>query len=322
MSDIFGKIKYIQKGIDFYKEATNNIIDIYLNLQVRDIIENENIQVDMIFKYHNREKVFLLLKPTIIEDKMKELTGEIINKFKKRCSNVEEFIKRFPNMEKYQLKDEIDILTEINQLEIPQKINDYIQFIFKNIDKNKFNKEELIKIENKIFDYILNKLYNKLYPAYPHKTDLDILKNCHKLSWTESKHFIEKKQNKENNYDIFMDDIKQLFDNLEKEKSPRKKLIIIDDIFKTVSNIISFNGQDEKGGGADDLMAILLYIFVRVEPKQIYSDLQYIQLFMKDKTGAKQYQIVHLSNICEIMKNISHEQLYGVTEEEFNKRSN
>ena len=138
----------------------------------------------------------------------------------------------------------------------------------------------------------------------------------------ESKHFIEKKQNKENNYDIFMDDIRQNFKNLEKEKSPRKKLIIIEDIFKTVSNIISFNGQDEKGGGADDLMAILLYLLVRVQPKKIYSDIEYIKLFMIDKTGAKQYQMVHLSNICEIMKNISHEQLYGVTEEEFNQKCN
>ena len=33
-----------------------------------------------------------------------------------------------------------------------------------------------------------------------------------------------------NNYDIFMDDVKQLFDKLDKEKSPRKKILIISEI--------------------------------------------------------------------------------------------
>ena len=323
MSDCFGKIKYIQKGIDFYLEVKKNIIDIDLNLKVRNIIENRSIPVEMSFKFNNREKEFLLLKPTIAEHKMEELTGLQIKKNKRICLNIEQFIKYFPNFVKMQLKDEIEILSVIDQLQIPKKLNDYIFLISNNINKDKlFNKEEFIKVKAKIFDYILNKLYNKLYPAYPEKTDIIILRNCFKLSWTESKHFIEKKQNKENNYDIFMDDIKQNFTNLEKEKSPRKKLIIIDDIFKTISNIISFNGQDEKGGGADDLMAILLYLLVRVQPKKIYSDIEYVKLFMLDKTGAKQYQIVHLSNICEIMKNISHEQLYGVTQEEFNQKCN
>ena len=80
------------------------------------------------------------------------------------------------------------------------------------------------------------------------------------LSWTEPKHFIE--DVKDNNYDIFMDDIKQLFMKLLNEKSPRKKIIIIKEIFQTIAKVVTFNDQANKSG-ADDNVNILLYIFVR-----------------------------------------------------------
>ena len=322
MSDCFGKIKYIKKAIDYYIQAKNNINDIDLNLKVQNIIENENIPIEISFKYNNIEKEFLLLKPPIIEHKIEELMLLQYKKNKRICLNIEQFIKYFPNFVKWQLKNEIEILNVINELGIPKKINDYINYIVTNINKDKiFNKDEFIKAKEKLFDYMLNKLYYKLYPAYPEKKDIDLLTNCYKLSWTESHNFIEKKNNKEHkNYDMFMDEIKEFFTKLEKEKSPRKKLLIINDIFNTINNILKFNGQNEKDGGADILTAILMYIFVRVQPNRIYSDIQFIKLFIIDKTNIQQYQLDNLENICINLKNITHEQLCGITEEEFNQK--
>ena len=139
-----------------------------------------------------------------------------------------------------------------------------------------------------IFNFILNKLYEKLYPAYPSNDDLLILKNCVQLSWIEPKHLILNAKN--NNYDIFMDDIKQFFTELEKEKSPKKKFKIIMDIFTTISKIIAFNGGESRPG-ADDNISLLLYIFVRVIPKKIYSDIEYMKLFIKDNNGTEDNQL-------------------------------
>ena len=100
-----------------------------------------------------------------------------------------------------------------------------------------------------------------------------------------------------------MDDIKQFFNEFEKEKSPRKKFKIIMDIFLTISKIITFNGGENKPG-ADDNISLLLYIFVRVQPKKIYSDIEYMRLFIKENNGKEDNQLTHLINKIIIIKTI------------------
>ena len=159
-----------------------------------------------------------------------------------------------------------------------QRINDYINFISEKINKKDFSADEQKIIKEKIYDFILSKLYDKLYPQNPDTTDLNILNTCKMLSQTKPKHFIE--DVKDNNYDIFMDDIKQLFMKLLNEKSPRKKRIIINEIFQTIAKVITFNDQANKSG-ADDNINILLYIFIKIQPKMIKTDIDYINLFLK-----------------------------------------
>ena len=204
-------------------------------------------------------------------------------------------------------------------MEIPNKIVKYINYIINIISKDKtYTKQEFLKIKVKLFDYILIKLYDKLYPAYPEDADLEILKNCYKLSWIESKHFIKDKE--KNNYDIFIDDIKQLFTELENNKSPRKKLIAIGEIYKTVDKIIKFNGGKKDSGGAEEILNILLYLIVRSRPKKIYSDIKYVKLFLSENNGVKDFQLTHLISICNILKDITYEKLNGVTEQEFKEK--
>ena len=116
-----------------------------------------------------------------------------------------------------------------------------------------------------------------------------------------------------------MDDIKQSFNEFEKEKSPRKKFLIIKNIFQTISKIITFNGAGEEDIGADDNLSILLYVFIKVRPKKINSDIEYLKLFVKDNNGTEDNQITHLITVCEAMKKIDHTHLFDITEEEYNK---
>ena len=320
MSDCFGKIKYTKKAIDYNNKMMKLIIDIDLNEKVKDIIENKKMPVEMQFKFNDNEKVFKLYDPTIAERQISDLFMGEVNRNSRICLTIEHFIKYFPNLVKIQLLKGINILKEIKDLRITKKINDYIIFISNNITKEKlFTKDELKIVKDKIFNFILNKLYEKLYPAYPSNDDLLILKNCVQLSWIEPKHLILNAKN--NNYDIFMDDIKQFFTELEKEKSPKKKFKIITDIFMTISKIIAFNGGESRPG-ADDNISLLLYIFVRVIPKKIYSDIEYMKLFIKDNNGTEDNQLTQLVTVCEAMKNINYNHLFDVTEEEYLKNCN
>ena len=316
MSDCFGKIKYCKKSIEYYKQLKKCITDIDLNEKLNEIIENKKIPIEMKFIFTDKQKLFSIYAPSVGEKQMSELFMGEVNKNCRICLNIDEFIKYFPNLVKIQLLKGINILKEIENMKMIKNINDYLTSISKILKKEKtFNQDEYVIIQEKIFDFILTKLYDKLYPAYPSNDDLLILKSCLELSWIEPKHLIENAKN--NNYDIFMDDIKQFFTEFEKEKSPRKKFKIIMEIFQTISKIISFNGEDG-GNGADDNIAILMYIFTKVQPKNICSDIEYMKLFIKDKNGTEDNQITHLITVCEGLKNMNHSRLFNVTEEEYN----
>ena len=122
-----------------------------------------------------------------------------------------------------------------------------------------------------------------------------------------------------NNYNIFMDDVKQLFDKLEKEKSPRKKILIISEIFGTMVKIKIFNMEQS---GVDDILNILVFIFVQVKPKYIYTDIQYIELFINKTNGNIQSQFAIMKSACNFITNITSKNLLGISEEEFNKKFN
>ena len=317
MSDCFGKIKYTKKAIDYNNKLMKLLIDIDLNEKVKDIIESKKMPVEMQFKFSDKKKIFKLYDPTVGERQISELFMGEVNHNCRICLTINHFIKYFPNMAKIQLLKGINLFKEIKDLRINKKINDYIVFICNIITKEKlFTKEELKIVKEKIFHFILTKLYEKLYPAYPSDVDILILKNCIQLSWIEPKHLISNSKN--NNYDIFMDDLKQYFTEFEKEKSPRIKFKIIRDIFLTISKIITFNGGESKPG-ADDNLSLLLYIFVRVKPQKIYSDIEYMKLFIKDNNGTEDNQLTYLITVCEAMEKINYTYLFDVTEQEYCK---
>ena len=315
MSDCFGKMKNIRKDINYFNQAKAATIDINLNQKVKNIIENKYIPIEMLFKNNKGNNEFII---NILSDK-KELPTKDINPSYKICRNVEKFIKYFPNFVKLQQIKHFILFDEINNLEVAKRINDYIDFISEKINKKDFNANEQKIIKEKIYDFILSKLYDKLYPQNPDTTDLNILNTCKKLSWTEPKHFIE--DVKDNNYDIFMDDIKQLFMKLLNEKSPRKKRIIINEIFQTIAKVITFNDQTNKSG-ADDNVNILLYIFIKIQPKMIKTDIDYINLFFKDDLGLEDQQLSQLITVCNILGDFKAKYLIGVSEDEYVKNCN
>ena len=312
MSDCFGKIKYTQKGIDFYNKAKDLIIDINLNEKVNDIIENKNITVLMEFKLNERESLFKLTEYDIIGNRLKELERSSSNS-RRTCQNINSFISNFPNFVKLQAVKGIDILNELRHLKIPQKINDYLTFVYRLLDKDKrFNKEEMEILKEKIFDHVMKKLYDKIYPKKQSQVDKLIYDNCIKFSLVEAKHIIEKSKN--NNYDIFMDNLMQSFTNLDLEKSPKKKYQVVIEIFQTILKLKKFN--DENDISADENIEILIYIFIKIQPKQIHTNIEYMKLFI----GDKDVQLVHLTSVCKLLKEFSYNHLIGIDENEYRQR--
>ena len=155
----------------------------------------------------------------------------------------------------------------------------------------------------------MKKLYDKIYPKKQSQADKLIYDNCLKLSWVEAKHIITKAKN--NNYDIFMDNLKQSFTNLDLEKSPKKKYQAVIEIFQTILKLKKFN--DENDISTDDNIEILVYLFIKIQPKQIQTNIEYMKLFI----GDKDVQLTHLTSVCRVFKDFKYTHLIDVNENEY-----
>ena len=124
--------------------------------------------------------------------------------------------------------------------------------------------------------------------------------------------------------DSFLPEVILYFKKIQIEKSPRRKLLNMSKIFKTISNLLDFNSGEEKVDiGVDDQMPILNYSFIKAQPERIYSNCKYMELYIGDKSSKEEgSQLSQLMGICMYVKDINYNSLIDVTEEEFNLKCN
>ena len=180
------------------------------------------------------------------------------------------------------------------------------------MDVNKY--EELYK--NNIRDYIMNKIYEKIYPLEPHENDAVIYKKTMKLSWVEPNLLI----NKDYIFDNILPDILNEFNKISEEKSPYKKLNCIKKIIQYTTNIIQFNERLDKEIGADDINPVLNYIFIKAHPFRIFSDIDFIKTFI-DKSGDMDGSLTIIEGMYDLILN-SNAKSFNLTPEEYQKKCN
>ena len=82
---------------------------------------------------------------------------------------IKKIIKKLTNIIIYQELQDVDIFEIQKNLEFSQNINKYIKIISENINEDHKNGFNLI-IE-KIYDYIMSKIYDKIFPIEPYEED-------------------------------------------------------------------------------------------------------------------------------------------------------
>ena len=160
----------------------------------------------------------------------------------------------------------------------------------------------------------MEQLYNKLFPKLSLISDIKIFENSCRHIWVEFQNLI--KENKNYIFDDYLPDTINYFKKFEKEKSPRKKLLYLNNIFKCICNLAELNG--EKIEGADDEMPLLYYSLINSKCKRIYSSCKYTELFLGDKeTKIEGSQLTKIIAICEKIKNASYNDFYNLTESDY-----
>ena len=312
----FEYFKEIQKEKVYYKNILNIITDIDLNKNIQTIIQKEKIYLYLRDDDKDYNKFFKLLKKE--NEKFFSSLFEKENQIKKIYSNtVNQFINNIPNITNFELNDFIDIYQYIEDNKRPEIIDNYM-ILLKNNLKTKINigEKKLNDIYNKIYDYIMEKLYYKLFPKEPDLIDINIFQNCYKHSWIELQNLIGKPKNYI--FENYLPDTIKYFQQFIIEKSPRKKLLCIQQIFNCIYNLGKLNGDNVNG--VDDEMPLLNYAFIKSKPQKIYSNCKYTELFLGNKkTEIEGNQLTKILGICEQMRNISYENLFNIDKNDYIK---
>ena len=328
MSIFIDKMKYAKRNKTYFNKTKEIYMDIELNNIANNIIMKEPINVSLYFKFNDKKREFNVFEETVKEkqlDFLDSFTFKDNSEKGKICKTIEQFTKNFPNLIKRvslegQVIDENDIgILELQkEIELPKKLKIFFNIVSDHLKNIVKNENELHTMNNKIYDYVMSKIYHRIYPKEKHIFDDQILQKVCKLSWIEPQNIIKGKT--QFNFDLIMPDINKYFNLIRNEKSPRKKLINLDNIFSSINRLLIFNGATKVG--VDDQIPLLTYCFIKTRPIMIYTDCKFMQLYIGDKKNkGEDNQLTQMITICDFINASKAQSFFNVDEEEFNRKS-
>ena len=241
--------------------------------------------------------------------------NNIANEDSKKCKE-----KLIPNFRNYEGK-----IDDIVQLEEDCLMSEALKAYFQKLKKvvraekiiKRFSKDETDSIIIELENHILYKLYDRLYPMKPSKLDEKFFRKCCRLSFIKPHNIITDKNIYNEQLWKFSIDYLNEINN---KYTPQDKLKVVLKAFAILQNSITFSsGKNELG--VDDTIKPLIYILIQAQPKNIFTNYNYCQLFLNDNLSKTQYGILmsQLYMIMNIIKDMKYSDLIGVTEDQFGK---
>ena len=315
------KLKFLSSSTKQLMKSKLLVQKIDINQIIKSHIEEEAIPVEVDFQYDDNIKKLKIEKSKIkippdsdfLEDPKKGLI----------MKTIAVFTKKFPNLLRHHqyFQSNEDFFSMLKELQLPKRLNEYFDIIESHFNKKKKqtrdSKYDYAGFKNELMDYVMKKLYEKIYPQDPSIDDTEAFKKFVMLSWTEPKHFINKKTNYV--YDSFLPDVIAHFRQIHQEKTPQKKMECVKKIFVLINSVIKFNDREGECG-ADDSTSILTYSLVQASPFFIYTDLKFLELFYENQMkGLEGNQLSQLLLACNLITKLD-AKTFKMDEKEFNQK--
>ena len=278
INSIKSKVIFINKSLNYYEENGKVINDIIINENIKKLIKEIPILIDFKFIYDDEEKIFILNKSMI---KTNNFEGDIIYNKKSdlyTIKTIETLIKFFPNLTDYfsiMCLSPLDIIKEIS---INKKLKEYFDLIKITLtNKSSMEKDNYDELyQEKIINYVMDKIYEKIYPSVPNPQDLNILNIIRRIP----KSYLENLVNKNYNYENLIPDVTLLFQKINNSRTPLGKLNCLKEILDYITNAIAFKtGKKVNSLGADDTIPALIYFLINAKPYMIITDIEFIKTF-------------------------------------------
>ena len=311
---------------NYYQNYIKLLDDKIYNDKVKDFVEKSCCPVEVVFCYDDEEQIFDLRKSNINKKYFKD--SDILEYPKDDkfiFKTVLSFSKYFPDLNVYQDAMDINPLKLIEVLFLNTKLFNYFNiiksyFIQENKDCEPNTYDQIY--DEKIKNYVMNRIYKKIYPREIENNDSQLFQKTMHLSWVEPQMLIPQ--------DITMDELDKVlpeileeFKKLNKANSPFIKFKCFKKIFDFILYLINFNDEGEgkkRELGAEDIAPYLNFVLIRACPVRIFTDIEFVKLFMKNNEELP-CDLVHVYKMCEYILDSTHE-TYNVSENEYIKKCN
>ena len=324
LSVIFEKLEFAERGKLFYIENQKLLMDIKLKERAKEIVYKKFIPVSIEFSWKGVNGIFKIEPADFkIEDKnnLDKINYYQNSRNKILALTIDDFTKKFPNLRIYQDYQDIDPFVIQKKLNFSEKFEKYFQIIFYYLNTNNKNLENeskynMTQIKEIIFDFVMNRLYDKIFPAELDEKDSKIYQKSFNLSWVKPSHFLG--DQKQYVLGSFLNYVNNYFKQLSSEKSTRKKLEILDKIINNISFFYKFNDKTEIG--VDDILPVLSFAMIKAQPFRLYSNISYMKMYSKlGNFFVEGNKFEEFEAAMEFIINIKYNHLKGVTEEEYKK---
>ena len=231
---------------------------------------------------------------------------------------IQDMIKNFPNFREYE-NDYDNILDIEEKANIHGAIKNYFiemgEVVGENeLIKKKMDKTELINIKCLLENYVLNQLFDKLFPTLISETDLFIYKRCERLAFLSPENVVE---NKEVINEKLLNEAIKAFEQLDEKLTPLDKLKCFEKGISIINNSISFN-TGKNALGTDDMLQPCIYAMIKAKPKNLATNAQYCNLYLNNSIpGIYGHICSNLEMVTDALKKLNYTKLYGISEEQF-----
>ena len=250
-----------------------------------------------------------MMKKMKIKKKEKIKKGEF-----KECKTLKELIQKFPNLVQHiENSTEFDKTLTDNFIRLNKIIKNNISNYFEL--NNKKSKDEPDKISEKIMNFFMSNIYDKLFNSQIQEKDHTFYKKCVSFSWIELKDLIG-----ENNLilDNFLPIIIQYINEIETARTPKKKLELISQIKRVINDTYIFN-NGKPIMEVDEYLPSFAFALIKAKPKKAISNLNFIKVFFD---SSKEQSVTFFESAIQFVSNLNYDQLKDISKEEFEKKIN
>jgi hypothetical protein len=309
LNEFFMKIRYAEKINEITTKIYNNIKTMENSFYIKCLYKKTKIFGNIII-----EKDYY--------DLIKKVKFEPSPHNESKLVFIKSFLTEIPNFVEYESKiQNLDFLKMEENIGLVDTVIAYFKELKKAIKKDiiisNLSTEEFLQVLYGLENYILKKLFKRLYPNNQSKEDLIIQKKCIRLSFIKPDNIIKDKKFKKINEKLLEISIEYIKE-MEKNTTPMEKLNCFKKAMNFLSNSMEFN-SGKTDFGIDDLLPLLTYIVIKAKPEKLSSDYNYCLMYLNKDLSKKQYGslLAQIGVITNIIIKMNHTDLINVTEEQF-----